>query len=55
MPTQVEDPELELCWKAWEEKNTLHDRRIKRRIRFMLCGVGALLAVIMLVFLNGLL
>ena len=46
MPSQVEDAELEVCWKAWEEKNRLHDERIKDRIRSSLWGVATLFAVI---------
>ena len=46
MPSQVEDAELEMCWKAWEKKNRLHDERIKERICSSLWGVATLLAVI---------
>jgi hypothetical protein len=46
MPIQVEAPELEACWKAWEEKNRLRDQRINDRIRSLFWGVAALIAVI---------
>ena len=46
MPIQVEDPKLEVCWNAWEEKNRLRDQRNADRIRSLFWGVAALIAVI---------
>lgn len=46
MPSQLEDAELEMCWKAWEKKNRLHDQRVKDRICSSLWAVATLFAVI---------